>query len=359
MNYIFVHLLNDLSGSPRVLSDLIKNFPSKGRKIIITNNDDGFLSSEDVDDFFCCYYRLSNNKYLKLIHYALNQLLVFFLLSSILFSKRLKREDVTIVVNTLLPFGALLSAKIFRYRTIAYIHETYISPPILNVFLTNISRFCSNYIIFVSNYVKKFHRDWSKNISNEVIYNPLRDDFNDESVRIANQVGFLDRYLLFVGTLKEYKGIYNFLLLAEMLPERKFIAVINSDENDFSNFIATTKLPSNIKFLRRPKNIDEIYSKALFTLNMSIPNLCIETFGLTLLESMHFSVPVIAPNVGGPLELVTQDVGYLVDPLDLNKIKDIILNTDESVWSELSKNAFRHSKNFSLESYIQKVSKIM
>ncbi|MGU5630000.1 glycosyltransferase family 4 protein [Aeromonas caviae] len=357
MNYIFVHLLNDMSGSPRVLSDLIHYFPIRGRKVLLTNGVGGFLDEKDVDLFLKIPYKKRNNKYIKFFLYALNQIVAFFALSFFLLLEKCRKNKSTVVINTLLPFGAALAAKLFSDRVIYYIHETHISPPRLNAFLSRVAFFVSDQIIFVSEYVKSFHFLLSNNIVCSVVYNPLRSDFTNEN-RFSEK-SFNEKYLLYVGTLSAYKGIHNFIELARMMPNRNFIAVVNAEEKEFGSFISECDIPDNLLFKRRPSNLDEIYSQALFTLNLSLPHLWIETFGLTLLESMSFSVPVIAPNYGGPTEIVNDKVGYLVEPENLSNIKNIILNIDETTWNVMSSNALAHSRNFSLKKYIDKIRRII
>lgn len=357
VNYIFSHLLNDMSGSPRVLSDLIKHFPQKGNKILITNVNGGFLCEDDVDKFIAVPYVLVRNKYLKLFLYLTNQIIVFITLSFLLLVIKLKREKSTVVVNTLLPFGSALAAKLFANKVIYYVHETYISPPVLNKILTKVALKTSDKVIFVSNYVKSFHRDLADKLKTYVVYNPLRCDFNE--IVLPTKNAFSEKHILYVGTLREYKGIHEFFSLARMLPDKSFVAAVNAEPDEFDNFILQHELPVNLSLKRRPENLDELYGQALFTLNLSLPHLCVETFGLTLLESMHFSTPVIAPNYGGPKEIINERVGFLVEPTELHKIKDIILNTNESDWSIMSKSASDYSKMFSVENYIEEISEII
>lgn len=357
MNYIFVHLLNDMSGSPRVLSDLIHHFPRKGRRILITNNMGGFLDEKDVDIFLRVPYKKSNNKYIKLFSYVLNQIAVFLLLAFFLLLEKSRKKKSTVIINTLLPFGAALAAKLFSDKVIYYIHETYISPPHLNAFLSRVAFWASDKIVFVSEYVKNFHVALSERIACNVVYNPLRNDFTNKN-RFTEK-SFNERYLLYVGTLSIYKGIHSFIELSRMMPTKKFIAVVNAEEEEFDSFVSKYDMPDNLLFKRRPENLDEIYSQALFTLNLSLPHLCVETFGLTLLESMSFSVPVIAPNYGGPKEIVNDNVGFLVEPENLYNIKNIIMNIDEATWGIMSSNALAHSENFSLKKYIDKIRRII
>ncbi|CDT76177.1 putative N-acetylgalactosamine transferase [Vibrio coralliirubri] len=357
MNYIFVHLLNDNSGSPRVLSDLVKNFPKKGRKVIFTNSCSGFLSSSDFDKFFCCFYYLSKYSILKLLLFVLNQVLVFTSVFGYIAYLKFKKEKVTVIINTLLPFGGALAAKLLGVKVIYYIHETYIKPDLLNTFLTFCSRITASRIVFVSKYVSSFHRKWSHGIPNDVIYNPLRSDLIKPERN--SSIDFNARYILFVGTLKYAKGFDIFFKLAKAFPEKSFVAVINTSKRELDSFAKNEEVPDNLTFYRRPSNISEIYKNALFTLNLSRPQICIETFGLTLIESMSFGVPVIAPKYGGPLEIVNSKVGFLVEPEDTEQIEKIVFDVTELEWHRLSNDALIHSRNFSTTNYIRAMVKIL
>ena len=50
--------------------------------------------------------------------------------------------------------------------------------------------------------------------------------------------------------------------------------------------------------------------------------MCVETFGMTILEAMPYGIPAIVPNVGGPLELVQHGYnGYCVDVRNLEELR--------------------------------------
>ena len=56
-------------------------------------------------------------------------------------------------------------------------------------------------------------------------------------------------------------------------------------------------------------------------LNLSIPSLWIETFGMTILEAMAYGIPSIVPNVGGPTELIIDGYnGYCIDVTNVDEI---------------------------------------
>ncbi|MBG6247621.1 MULTISPECIES: glycosyltransferase [Symbiopectobacterium] len=87
--------------------------------------------------------------------------------------------------------------------------------------------------------------------------------------------------------------------------------------------------------------------------NLSDPKQCIETFGLTLLEGISFGTPVIAPPHGGPVKLVTEEVGCLIEPSNLDEISTYItmLSQDFERWQTLPHNCIQRATLFSSDKY--------
>jgi glycosyltransferase involved in cell wall biosynthesis len=352
----FVHLLNDNSGSPRVLCDMINSLSlhsDEYKKTILTSGHKGFLSNGNAK-LIKFWYPFCKNKSLKLLSYLFSQITIFFMLSANLIFSRLKNEKTMVVINTLLPFGGGLAAKLFADNTIYYIHETTIRPIFLRRFLLLIADWCSNSILFVSNYVAE--NSAIERPSKKVIYNCLRSDFSSVS-SLDLRSKFNNKTIMFVGSLKIYKGIEQFLLLSKKLVNFKFHAVLNCEELELKEFISGRVLPKNLRFSVRPNRIDKLYEKASVVVNFSIPELWVETFGLSLLEGMSFACPVIAPPVGGPTELVDETVAILIDSRDIERIIDFIeyLHSDFSIWQLYSNRALERSKKFSYEIYSKNI----
>ena len=75
---IYVHLLNDFSGSPKVLSQVIKSTQDKDFKNELFNgkNTDGFLNEITKNHHFYFYKRFEN-KFLTLLTFTLSQIDLF------------------------------------------------------------------------------------------------------------------------------------------------------------------------------------------------------------------------------------------------------------------------------------------
>ena len=156
-----------------------------------------------------------------------------------------------------------------------------------------------------------------------------------------------------LASLRDYKGVPEFLALAERLASRadiRFDLVVNDDEAAIRRYFASTILPSNLTVHPRTDDPAAHYARASLVLNLSRPDQCVETFGLTLLEAMAFGVPVIAPPVGGPVELVDDGrEGFLIDSRNSDALAERVLHLadDEVMCMQLSTAARKRAASFS------------
>lgn len=83
---------------------------------------------------------------------------------------------------------------------------------------------------------------------------------------------------------------------------------------------------------------------------------------MTLLEGMVYGLPVIAPPVGGPIEIVDNGIdGFLVDSRNIkevaSKLKLIIESND--IYSRMSNNAIKKATCFSEEKQVSQIEDII
>src|ERR1700761_5699099 len=148
---VFVHLLNDYSGSPLVLSHVVEAVPAgEYEKIVYTSTSSasGFLSGLTGVATRHFWYRWKANTWLRLLNFTLSQVLLFFQLL------RWWRKDAIIYVNTLLPFGAALAGRLMGNRVIYHLHETSMKPPALKSFLQGVANQTADTVIYVSRYLE-------------------------------------------------------------------------------------------------------------------------------------------------------------------------------------------------------------
>lgn len=306
---IFCHLLNDYSGSPRVLSDVISVAKTNGYSVeLYVGGGEGFLS-EYLSETSYYQYKRYHNKYLTLLSYCISQVDLFFKLL------KYKNQDVAIYVNTLLPFGAALAGKLLRKKVIYHIHETSIRPVALKKFLKFIVRFTSAHNIFVSRFLAKSERVYG--VQDTCIYNTLPKTIEESAKLFTYSPMREDKFtVLMICSLRSYKGLLEFISVARTLEDNdtfKFNLVLNATSEEIDVFFSGLYVPSNVQFFSSASNVIPYYLKASVLLNLSHIDKWQETFGLTILEAMSFGVPCIVPPVGGPLELVEDDQeGYLI-----------------------------------------------
>ncbi|MBQ0768892.1 MAG: glycosyltransferase family 4 protein [Bizionia sp.] len=357
---VFVHLLNDFSGSPKVLSQVINNFKDKGFEIDLytSKSKEGFLTGITANHHYFAYKRF-NNRYLTLITFFFSQCILFFKLL------KYKNKDVVFYINTMLPFGAGLAGKCLGKETVYHIHETSINPVLFKKFLRVIVQFSASKILYVSNALKHSERFDKKD--EFVIHNALSDNFRDKTqdhgYTSTDSEG--DFNVVMVCSLKAYKGVNEFVQVAKNCketPHIKFLLILNAHENEIKNFFSDQTLPNNLKLFPVQSNLHPFYEEASLLLNLSRVDEWVETFGLTILEAMAYGVPVIVPPVGGPAEIVTHDKeGYLIDSSKTDdialKIQYLYNNSDKC--KSLSKNALQRSLDFTEENFNKNITDVI
>ncbi|MEP7263835.1 MAG: glycosyltransferase [Bacteroidota bacterium] len=339
---VCVHLLNDYSGSPLILSMVIKGLVQSGYQVdLITSSEgNGFLSDLPVKYKFL-NYRFHENKYIRLFRFFKAQVVLFFMVMQYAFS------NVTIYINTLLPFGGALAGKLSGKKVIYHIHESYIQPKMLKSFLRKIAAWCADSAVYVSNYL--LNAEQLPGVKNTVIYNALPDEFTTRATAGFHSAVKNQFTVLMVSSLKEYKGVRYFVELAAKIPQLKFEMVLNANQKEIDRFFEDMHLTSNLKLFTAQKDVHPFYERASLVVNLSIPDQCKETFGMTLLEGMCYGLPVIAPPAGGPAEVVRNGInGFCIDVRNSDEMQQSILeiHNNESLRKKLSHGALATAELF-------------
>jgi len=96
--------------------------------------------------------------------------------------------------------------------------------------------------------------------------------------------------------------------------------------------------------------------------NLSRVDQWIETFGLTLIEAMAFGLPVIAPPVGGPTEIVRHGrEGWLIDSRDRAALAEVVLRTadDRALYEEMSRAARVRAADFGFDRFAKALREVV
>lgn len=346
---VFVHLLNDRSGSPRVLHSVMAALADRDpvQLLYLGRGGDGFLG-EAAPNARRYAYRRGTNQYATLWAYLGSQRELF----RQLWRARDIDRNAVLYVNTLLPFAAAMYGWLSGRRVVCHLHEASMRPWLLRWFLLSVARWSADCVICVS----EFHRrslglDEGRVVLNAVdaaLYvNGLRSNYVPRRGGVFN--------VCMLCSLRDYKGVPEFVRLAQELAGDAslcFQLVVSDDETAARNYLGDRVMPANLRVLHGVADVSGIYAQAGLVVNLSRVDQCLETFGLTLLEAMTFGVPVIAPPIGGPTELVENGVqGFLIDSRDADILRATVerLAGDEALCLRLSADGRRKARALSPE----------
>lgn len=347
---VFVHLLNDSSGSPKVLMSTIAALTSNNEpaKLFLGSDGNGCLSTCRLPATRYWYWR-TGNRVATLFTYLLSQSVLF---CKLLVDRTIDRNAV-IYVNTLLPFGAALYGRMTGRRVVYHIHEISVGPTLLKQFLTFIARRTSSLNIYVSD--AHMQALPIKGVLAKRVYNALDSRFAKQAYA-SSYTHRCDGYfnVLMIASLRDYKGIPELLAVAKALCNHtsiRFELLVNDDKTAVDRYFSSAQLPGNVAVHACTPDTTPFYARAGLVLNLSRVDQWVETFGMTILEAMAFGVPVIVPPVGGPAELVTNGIeGYLIDSTERSNLcqKILELADDAALCSKLSDASRLRARAFSV-----------
>ncbi|MGF1717046.1 glycosyltransferase family 4 protein [Photobacterium chitinilyticum] len=170
-------------------------------------------------------------------------------------------------------------------------------------------------------------------------------------------------YFLYFGRVEKEKGIDVIIDTAERTKKHgaKFLVVGDGNYLKEALSIVNTRNIDNIKFHgpTSRNNISTLINKSIAVL---APSLWSETFGLVLLEAFACSKPVIASDIGGMTEIITDGTdGFLVSPGSVDELVDkvIFLSSNVKVAKEMGASGLIKQKTlFSKKAHYEKIKSI-
>ncbi|MEP2827787.1 glycosyltransferase family 4 protein [Parvibaculum sp.] len=347
---VFCHLLNDRSGSPTVLRATLDALDAReGGLLFVGSQGRGILEEAGVP-IRRYWYRRSPYRIITLFTYFASQAALYRAL-------RHSRDiplDATVFVNTLLPFAAMFWGRRTGRRVVVHIHEVSIRPEALRRFLTACAARCADLLLYVSHdHCARLPIDGPPA---RVVPNPVSPALAVRAdTRLPRQDGLFR--VLMLASLRSYKGVEEFITLAAALRDRSDIAfdlVLNAEPGEVDAFAARHAGAGNVTIYPRTDDPASFYTRADLVLNLARVDQWIETFGLTLVEAMSFDIPVIAPPVGGPAEIVTNGVeGYCIDSRDGAALRDAVLKLadDPEAYNAMAQAARKRAQHFTFDAY--------
>lgn len=319
------HLLNDYSGSPKVLLQLAADWVAEGREVTVVTCADrqGFLSDIQGVSYQYFQYKWAPNAWLRLFFLIVSQWQLLWMMIGVV-----KKEDL-VYVNTVLPFGAAFLGKIKGCRVVYHIHETSMKPLLLKKILFGIVRFTADDVVYVSRYLANEESITGPRI--HIVYNSIEPDFARIAATYPRAIQDRPSHILMVCSLKAYKGINEFVELACNLPQYQFRLVLNASQDAIDAWLSPESYPDNLEVFATQTNLHPFYQWADLVLNLSRPDGWVETFGLTILEGMTYGLPAIVPPVGGVTELIDDGSnGYWVDCRNTQLLQEKVVHLFES-----------------------------
>lgn len=317
---LFVHPKNDYTGSTRVLSNIIASDYNNDDVYVITQKGNGFLSNlHNVKLINYSEFHILSRP-IPIITDFITRLKVFVLV--LFYGRRFE----TVYINTIVPYSAALAARVIRKKVIYHIHEKFVGRSISFRIIEWVFNNTAAHRIYVSQYTKSKYTSNSK-CTDEVLYNKLSNAYL-KKVRFRPFSERKKMNILMISSLSLAKGVDVFVDLAKYLPQYNFTLILSAPQSKINNFFKDFNVPSNCEILPSQNDIHSFLYDADLMLNLSNPFFWVETFGMTILEAMPYGIPSIVPNVGGPLELVTDDYnGYCVDVTDIRQISNAIVKS--------------------------------
>ena len=168
--------------------------------------------------------------------------------------------------------------------------------------------------------------------------------FSSENVNSLQSNG--KPIVLFVGNIIKRKNV-NLILEAKKLAKTDYEVVVVGDgplKKDLENKVKNENI-SDVRFLGSRDDVENIIPGCDV---LVLPSFS-ESFGLVLIEALACEKPVIGSNVGGITEIITDDVGLLIDPNDASTLAMAIDNVigDDEFRQKLSSNARNRALDFS------------
>lgn len=160
-----------------------------------------------------------------------------------------------------------------------------------------------------------------------------------------------EKVILFVGSIFWRKGVIYlieaFASISEVFPDFRLVLVGEGDQIPFLREKVKEYNIENKVFFKGALPHQRVMELMQSSKVLVLPSVE-EGQGVVLIEAMACGTPCIASDVGGIPEIISSDVGWLVPPGDVEKLKQALLESisSEKLWIEKSKNAFEFAGTF-------------
>ena len=249
----------------------------------------------------------------------------------------------------------ILAAIILRRKVVSH-NRGYYSPELVDKYL---SKFIDQ-ILCMSDFSKSVY---TKSGIEESKCKTIYDGIDPESYRPSTAINE-EIVIGCFGRLEVWKGQQVLVDAAEIIvkkiPEIKFQFVGYGENMDnIVNQVKTKNLEKYFDFTGHISNVKDYMEKCTVVVHTSIEP---EPFGMVIIEAMALEKPVIATNIGGPLEIIENNKdGFLIPPSQPRFLAENILKLVENkeLRESIGKNARQKVINkFNVRNYVKEIEKI-
>ncbi len=195
----------------------------------------------------------------------------------------------------------------------------------------------ADYVIFNSSYTMRKSLVIKKPKKYSIIHNSIdTEKFKPIKTNLRKRLSLENKKILFsLGLLVEKKGFpYLIRALPEILKKHKNTVLLiggsGKEEQNLKDLVKELNLEKEVKFLG---TISADKTAAFYNICdiFVLPSIIdskgeTETLGVVLLEALACGKPVIATNVGGIPDVVTNDVGVLIEQKNSKQLEKAIIN---------------------------------
>ena len=170
-----------------------------------------------------------------------------------------------------------------------------------------------------------------------------------------------ERIVLHASNFRKIKRIEDvvkiFKKLNEVVPSKLLLVGDGPERPVIEELSRALNLMDEIRFVGKQQDMEEIFAIAdLFLLPSEY-----ESFGLSALEAMAAGAPVVATNVGGIPEIITQGVnGYMGKLGDVEQMGNYAIDIlkDEDIFKRFKENAKKQAEKFDITKIVPQYEKL-
>ncbi|WP_394137240.1 N-acetyl-alpha-D-glucosaminyl L-malate synthase BshA [Cytobacillus oceanisediminis] len=321
-----------VGGSGVVATELGKMLAEKGHEIHFISSSLPFRLKRMYHNIF--YHQVDVNQY-SVFQYAPYDIALASKMAEVI-----KREDLDLVhVHYAIPHAvcAILAKQMSGkdIKIVTTLHGTDITVLGYDPSLTDAIRFGiekSDGVTAVSNALISQTYDLIKpdkpikavyNFIDERVYQKTDSDYLKEEYGIRPE----EKVIIHVSNFRSVKRVPDvikaFAKIAKEMPAKLLLVGDGPEMTVICQLVNDLKLKSNVLFLGKQDNLEELYSISDLMLLLSEK----ESFGLVALEAMACGVPCIGTNVGGIPEVIDDgETGYVCGLGDIDEVSQKAIN---------------------------------